>query len=198
MLKKFNNSFAGIFFIIVGIIVAIQIPSIRVMKVAMDSKLLPEICVALLIVFGVSLLIQDLIFGRDNRRREKVSFGMAFPATERLSEEQDKAEGTGVEKENEIKSEKTNILVFSEKQLGIIRVTLCIVFLANFILLLRPVGFIAAGILYLLTTFFVLTPKEKWKSVTFYILGIVVPIVVYVLFVYAFKVLLPIGTIWWV
>jgi putative tricarboxylic transport membrane protein len=165
MLKKWSNLFAGVFFIAAGIVIALQIPSIRVMKVAMDSKLLPKVCVVFLVGFGIVLVLQDLLeFWRNNRQN---------------------VEGAPVA-----------YMTRSMTRVNVLRGWLCVVLFGIFILLLRPAGFIVAGIFYLLTTFFVVTPKEKWKSVWLYVWAIVVPVVVFMLFVHVFRVLLPSGTIW--
>ena len=197
MVKKFNNSLAGLFFIMVGIAIARQIPSIRVMKVAMDSKLLPQICTILLIGFGIVLLFEDLIDIYNNKKKTKISItNPILPTAKQTFEEPDKTEKATIIENKYLEKNETSISSLWEKWIGTIRVVLCVVFLVFFLLLLRPVGFIIAGIFYLLVTFYVLTPIEKWKSAGLYILAVITPVLVYYLFVHVFQVLLPTGTIW--
>jgi hypothetical protein len=197
MLKKFNNSFAGIFLIIVGIVIALQIPSIKVMKVAMDSKLLPKVCVVLLVFFGIILIIQDLVeFWQTNQQRKNAANTSDLPTAKKSAESLSATEKIVTYGGDRPESGVPVISIWLKEWIGIIRVALCVMSLAIFVLMLRPFGFIISGIFYLLLTFYLLTPKEKWKSIWFYVVALIMPVLVYFLFVHTFNVLLPFGDIW--
>lgn len=76
-----------------------------------------------------------------------------------------------------------------------IRVAASLVLFAAFIALLKPIGFIPAGIFYLLSTFMVIVPKG-YKNKIVYIVSIIFPVVTYFIFTKAFNIILPTGIIW--
>jgi hypothetical protein len=197
MLKKYSELFAGGFFILSGIVIAVQIPSIRLMKVVMDSRLVPKICVVLLIAFGIILLLQGLSL---LHRERKASFdnanGRAAAKKDILGTDQTKMVQTGHDGTLLENSNERGAFDKLGKWAGPARAGICLLLFGIFILMLQPFGFILSGIIYLIGSFIVTVPTRKVKSPVLYIIGTFAPIAVYVLFVYAFKVLLPKGTIW--
>ena len=67
---------------------------------------------------------------------------------------------------------------------------------AIFGVLMPLMGVIIAGIVFLAGSFFILTPKEKWKIPLFLIVSVVLTVVVYFLFTEGFRMVLPSGTLW--
>lgn len=98
-------------------------------------------------------------------------------------------------KNREAFATKENAEPKDEKTKGVLRALLCAALIAVFILLLNPVGFIPAGIIYLFCTFLVLVP-QGYKNRVVYIVSILFPIAVYFIFTKAFSIILPKGTIW--
>ena len=78
---------------------------------------------------------------------------------------------------------------------GAFRVAACLVLFGGFIFLMPRIGFILAGILYLVLSFYLLAPAGKKNHLLIWITGILVPVVIYFLFVKGFKLLLPTGNI---
>lgn len=156
MIRKNSDLFSGILFIGIAIAMATQIDKIKIVELAMDSRLMPQIIVVLLLAFGIPLLIRGLL----HLRR-----GKGEPV-ERL----DRA--------------------------AILRVILSMVFFALFIFALPRLGFMLSGILYLFASFLLLTPREQHKYPLFVILSVSIPVAVYYLFLNAFKMLLPAGSLW--
>ena len=62
--------------------------------------------------------------------------------------------------------------------------------------LLSPIGFVVSALLYLFTLFMLLSEKEGRKIWKLLLIDAVFTAVVYILFRYAFQMLLPAGTIW--
>jgi hypothetical protein len=197
MLKKYSELFAGGFFISVGILIAVQIPSIKLMKVVMDSRLVPKICVILLIAFGLGLIIQGLFILRQERK-------IKLDRNDEQNTVQINVTGTGETKtvpqnpvvDDSIDSNKKAAFDRLGKWAGPARAGVCFIFVGVFILMLQPFGFILSGIIYLICSFLVTGPTSKMKSPILYIVAIVAPVSVYFLFVHVFKVLLPAGAIW--
>lgn len=77
-----------------------------------------------------------------------------------------------------------------------IRIVLCMVYFAVFAFLLPRVGFMISGALYLFFTILLLAPKEERKYPLFILVSIIVPVVIYYLFVKGFRLLLPAGSLW--
>lgn len=159
MVRKHSDLFAGLLFVAVGALIATQLSSIRITEIAMDSRMMPKICMILLFGLGAVLIVKWAV---EQLLRRK--------SGEKTPEE------------------KTD-------RMGVLRVLLCLVIFGVFIALMRPVGFIAAGIVYLLLTFFVIVPDAVHKK-GLYIISLVVPVAVYFLFTGAFHLILPVGTIW--
>jgi len=61
---------------------------------------------------------------------------------------------------------------------------------------LTRLGFIVSSSIYLISMYYIMAPKDKYKHVLFIILGIAIPVFLYFVFVKGFRVILPIGTIW--
>lgn len=168
MLKKYSDLSAGILFIIIAVLIAVQLPSIKITQIAMTSKLMPQICMYLLLTFGIMLIIKWMFFWMK------------------------RGQANGMEEDGFTKQESK----YSKKSMApYLRVILCLVLFGIFIAILRPIGFVLAGIFYLLSTFFILVPKGYHKK-TVYVISIISPIVVYLLFTQIFNVILPTGTIW--
>lgn len=159
MIKRNSDFFAGLLFIVVGALIATQLSSIRISTIAMDSRMMPKICMILLFGLGGILVVKWGI--------EKL--------LSRKSEE-------------EASDEKAD-------RMGSLRVLLCLVIFGAFVALMHPIGFIAAGIIYLLLTFFVIVPDAVHKK-GLYIIALLAPVAVYFLFTGAFHLILPTGTIW--
>ena len=75
----------------------------------------------------------------------------------------------------------------------VIRVLLTILCLAVYCALLRRVGFLIMSVLYVFCQILILTPKDMRNYKVTAIISIVFPIVVYAIFLYGFKLMLPQG-----
>lgn len=75
----------------------------------------------------------------------------------------------------------------------VIRVILTIVCLAVYCALLRKVGFLIMSVLYVFCQILILTPKDMRNYKVTAVISIVFPIIVYVIFLYGFKLMLPQG-----
>lgn len=159
MVRKNSDLFAGLLFIIVGALIATQLSSIRITEIAMDSRMMPKICMILLFGLGGVLIVKWGIERLLRRKREEKTTG-------------EKAD-----------------------RMGSLRVLLCLAIFGAFVALMHPIGFIVAGILYLLLTFFVIVPDAVHKK-GLYIIALLVPVAVYFLFTGAFHLILPTGTVW--
>lgn len=170
MQKKHDDLFAGILFIVIAILVATQLSDIKITDIAMDSRMLPNICMILLFCFGGILVIKWAV-------EQLVSRKNAASCSE--------AEGGGKEPAPDRKAAWKPVL----------RVFLCLVIFALFIALMKPIGFILSGIIYLICSFAVIVPNALRKK-PMYIISVIVPVAVYYLFTEAFSLLLPTGTLW--
>lgn len=170
MQKKHDDLFAGLLFVAVAILVATQLSSIKITDIAMGSRMLPNICMILLFALGGILIVKWLIETALNRKRANA---------ESATEENNK----NVPKDSKITWAPT------------LRVLLCIFFFAVFVALMKPIGFILSGIIYLACSFAVIVPNA-FKKKPMYVISIVVPVAVYFLFTEAFSLLLPTGTLW--
>lgn len=79
---------------------------------------------------------------------------------------------------------------------GMMRAVVCLIIFAAFIFFLPRAGFIVSGCAYLLLSTYQLAPKNNRNNVAIILISIITPILIYVLFVYGFRLLLPAGT-WW-
>lgn len=79
---------------------------------------------------------------------------------------------------------------------AMMRAAVCLIIFAAFIYFLPRAGFIVSGCVYLLLSTYQLAPKNNRNNVAIILTSIITPILIYVLFVYGFRLLLPAGT-WW-
>ena len=192
MIKKYSELFAGAFFVLVGIVIAVQIPSIKLMYVVMDSRLVPKICVVLLIGFGAFLVIQSLFLIHNKKKAREKTGELATKGSISDVNQQETVQEESQKTDSQLKPAFGRL----GKWAAPARAGVSLILFGIFIVLLQPLGFILSGIIYLISSFFVMAPTSKIKSPALYIIGVTVPVTVYFLFVYVFKVLLPRGTIW--
>lgn len=166
MKKKYEDLWAGILFVAIGILVSTQLGSIKLTNIAMTSRMLPEMCTYILIGLGII---------------EIIKWFLQYHKLNKTEEAENKTEGS----ETSAKG----------KYMPTVRVIACLALFAIFIFLLKPCGFIVSGIVYLLATFFVIVPKG-YKNMKVYLISILFPIAVYFIFTKAFSIILPTGTLW--
>jgi ABC-type Na+ efflux pump permease subunit len=77
---------------------------------------------------------------------------------------------------------------------GVMRIVLTILLLFVYVLLLKTVGFLIMTILYAFFQTVILTPKDQRKYKNILIVSIVFPALIYVIFYYGFKLILPQGS----
>ncbi len=76
---------------------------------------------------------------------------------------------------------------------GAMRIGLTILSLVLYILCMRPVGFLLSTIAYTFVQTLILTPREKRNYRLAGATAIVLPTIIYVIFLYGFRLMLPLG-----
>lgn len=172
-----QNLFSGILFMAFGIFMLASSAGIEVKHQGgdMGSALFPYIISGLLSICGAIVILTYLV----QQRRFRVS----GKQTEAPRKEQGEIlkEKDGLPEENGFKNRRSVVFGFAAFVL--------------YAVLLKPLGFVLSSILFLTALMNIMSPErpDKKKEVLWVAISVVIPIVVFAVFVYLLNVTLPMG-----
>ena len=165
MTKEERTNFgAGLFAILLSIALFIGSQGIQNRQnLPISSAMFPRLVAVLSLIIGIPLIIQALYSWQKNKDHSLKKHGEPI---------------------NLIRKEQVASLAKPVETFAIV---------VLFVLTLDLLGTIISGIIYLVLSFLILAPKDKRNWIVMAIVGITVPVCVYLLFSKAFTMILPTG-----
>ena len=163
-LEKYEDWLVALFYLIITVVYAVQIPSIKITSISpIDSAFLPIILSA-----GMGILTVCQIYQAIKKQKK-----MAQAAAENAD-----ADAETVDAED-------------APDYGRAMMTLAASLL--YVALLNPLGFVISSIVYLELQMCIMSPKDKRKPVKFLIISIITVLVIYFIFHNLLRLMLPNG-----